>query len=115
MKLRMKGNSIRLRLTQSEVVRVAEGGRIEESCKFGAERFGWALESAAGTAVSAVLTGAQITVSVPVAMIREWAGGDQVGIYATSGPVEIAIEKDFRCLTPRPDEADAFPNPATTC
>ena len=116
MKLRLKGNSIRLRLTQSEVGRVAGGARIEETCEFSTGgRFTWALESGEGSCVAASLIGTQITVSVPVAMIRDWAGSDRVGIYATSAGVEIAIEKDFRCLTPRADELDAFPNPATAC
>ncbi|HNY40926.1 MAG TPA: hypothetical protein PKJ41_11040, partial [Bryobacteraceae bacterium] len=36
MKLRVKGNSLRLRLTRPEVVRLREDGLVEESADFGA-------------------------------------------------------------------------------
>jgi hypothetical protein len=36
MKLRLQGNSVRLRLTRSEVERLREIGRVEESVDFGA-------------------------------------------------------------------------------
>jgi len=111
----MKGNSIRLRLTRPEVARLRDGEPIEEACDFGdGARLSWTLESFGGSAVRATLKDAGITVSVPEPAAREWADGDNVGIYAVSGPVDIAVEKDFRCAAPRddPEEADAFPNPA---
>ena len=37
MKLRINGNSIRLRLTQSEVAEFAETGKLEERIEFGGE------------------------------------------------------------------------------
>ena len=43
MKLRIRGNSIRLRLTQSEVARVAMGGSLESQTDFGARTFRFAL------------------------------------------------------------------------
>ena len=36
MKLRLQGNSVRLRLTRSEVERLRETGLVEESVDFGA-------------------------------------------------------------------------------
>lgn len=43
MKLRIRGNSIRLRLTQSEVARVAMNGSLESQTVFGARAFRFAL------------------------------------------------------------------------
>lgn len=43
MKLRIRGNSIRLRLTQSEVARVAMNGSLESQTDFGARAFHFAL------------------------------------------------------------------------
>jgi len=111
----MKGNSIRLRLTRPEVARLRDGAPIEEACDFGnGARLTWTLQSFAGSAIRASLEHSGLTVSVPDPVVREWADGENVGIYAISGPVEIAIEKDFQCASPRddPEEADAFPNPA---
>lgn len=44
---------------------------------------------------------------------RDWAVAEDVGLYAQAGGLQIAIEKDFRCLT-RPDceEPNAYPHPA---
>lgn len=115
MKLRMKGNSIRLRLTQSEVARLRNGERIEETCEFAnGAGLTWALRPASAAAVAAMIDGAHITVSVPAYAIEQWATGEQVGIYAMSGPVDVSIEKDFQCVgrTGGEEDADAFPNPA---
>jgi hypothetical protein len=111
----MKGNSIRLRLTRPEVARLADGAPIEEACEFGdGVRLTWTLQSFAGSAIRATFENGRITVSVPGPAVRGWADGDGVGIYGRSGPVDMAIEKDFRCAFPRddPDDADAFPNPS---
>ena len=40
MKLRIKGNSIRFRLTQSEVQQLATVGKVTETLKFGPTTFG---------------------------------------------------------------------------
>jgi hypothetical protein len=117
MKLRIRGNSIRLRLTQSEVARLRDEGVVEESCDFGGgHTFRYTLESNARTShLDAALDGSSITVSVPAATARAWATNDEVGMYGASGPVDIAIEKDFRCISHGDAEGpDAFPNPAAT-
>jgi hypothetical protein len=119
MKLRIRGSSIRLRLTQGEVADLAAKGRIEEATVFGGgERFGYALVASAGaTSVGARFVGGAIEVTVPAARARAWAASDEVGIEGEDGALRIAIEKDFKCLTPRTgeDDADAFPNPNESC
>ena len=122
MKLRIRGNSIRLRLGQSEVYRLALSGVVEELTIFGSglgQRLGYEIRAAKDeTVVRASFDGGRIVVHVPAEMINRWAGSDQVGIYAMQptdrGELAIVIEKDFVCIDGDSGESqdDAFPNPA---
>ena len=115
MKLRLQGNSVRIRLTRSEVERLRDTGLVEESVDFGSgEALAYRLQSRMepGPARAEFRQGA-VTVSVSTEAAQGWAGSDEVGIYAQSGALTISIEKDFRCLT-RPldeQERDAYPHP----
>jgi hypothetical protein len=122
MKLRIKGNSIRLRLGQSEVRRLAIDGVVEESTFFGPSKqecFAYALCASPDVSVmSARFADRRLMIRVPSAMIYQWATTDQVGIQTLqrSGSDDgllILIEKDFECIDAPPGESkeDAFPNP----
>ena len=114
MKLRIQGNSLRFRLTRSEVARLDKDGLIAETTYFGV---GHSLtyrlrKEADGIDVRAEHAGGVITVSAPAAEVHKWATTDEVGIAARDSVPSIAIEKDFRCLTRREeDEVDAYPHP----
>jgi hypothetical protein len=122
MKLRIKGNSLRLRLGQSEVRRLAEEGSIEELTVFGPSRkqhFGYVLcSSSEELAVSARIADQRIVVCAPADIVQRWVTTDQVSIDALQhtgegGELRILIEKDFECVDGAEDESqeDAFPNP----
>ena len=122
MKLRIKGNSIRLRLGRSEVRRLASEGVVAEFTDFGdsnGQRFGYALHVVFDeSAVSARFADGRMIVRVPAGVVRQWAEADQIGIRAvqrtTDGSeLRILIEKDLECIEPAVDESqeDAFPNP----
>jgi hypothetical protein len=114
MKLRIKGNTIRFRVTQSEVARLGRGQALRDATEFGpAQRLDWILEPATGNAMQASFNGTTVSVRLPDHEIRTWAGSDTVGIYGQAGALEISVEKDFHCLhrADAPEEADAFPNP----
>ncbi len=126
MKLRTRTNAIRLRLSQGEVARLTEEGRVEERIFVGPGEDDVlvyrlvAKESA--SSVFAVLEGRTLIVSVPRGEAIAWAKGEDVGIAkdvpAPGGrTLSILIEKDFACLKPRvgEDDTDAFPNPHETC
>jgi hypothetical protein len=114
MKLRIQGNSLRFRLTRSEVASLSEDGLIAETTHFGA---GHSLtyrlrKEAGGVDVRAELADGVITVSAPAWTVDKWAMSDEVGIATQDGVLRINIEKDFRCLTRREeDESDAYPHP----
>jgi hypothetical protein len=114
MKLRLQGNSVRLRLTRSEVERLREAALVEESVDFGSEVLVYRLQSRLEQGpVEAAIRQGTITVSVSTETAQAWACSDEVGIYAQSGSLSISIEKDFRCLTRPLDEPerDAYPHP----
>jgi hypothetical protein len=119
MKLRIKGDSLRLRVGPAEMARLMETGRIEETIHFGLEddaRLTYALEVAGVDAMTVRHEGMRVAVVLPMASARDWAQGNDVGVYGRvglrSGWLEIAVEKDWACLDKRDGEkADTFPNP----
>jgi len=122
MKLRVKNNSVRLRLTQVEVAHFNDSGRVEEVIEFGIEphqRFIYAIESGAETeTMRAAIENNRITILVPKAQADEWTNTARIGIEAEQEigdgkTLRLLIEKDFACLEPRAgeDDADTFPHP----
>jgi hypothetical protein len=113
MKLRIQGSSLRLRLTQSEVARFAEVGRIEDAIEFSPDvRFAYALErSSDAGSPRALYQHGSLRVQIPPAEADNWANTDRVGISGGEG-IKIAVEKDFKCMHGDTEEdADAYPNP----
>jgi hypothetical protein len=121
MKLRIRGNSLRLRLTRAEVDGLAKDGRVEDAIAFGpgpAERLVYAVVLGATDTVTAAWSAGVITVVLPEGVARDWAASERVGIehdqvLGAAGALRIVVEKDFACLAPREGEGDeeAFPNP----
>ena len=122
MKLRIRGDSIRLRLKRGEVDRVASGVSIEEHTHFAGSTLTCRLEACDDTEFSACFVDDTIVVRVPNTNVSVWAGSDEVSLYSEqamteSGCLSILIEKDFSCLEPGhhrdcEDDEDTFPHPA---
>ena len=122
MKLRIKGNSLRLRLSKTDVEKLVVAKYLEERTSFGSNTFGYALQiKDAGDEVSADFDGGKITVFIPEIFIKGWAVNDVVGFNATKQVSEaeslyILVEKDFKCLTEvAEDQKDNYENPNKTC
>ncbi len=120
MKLRIKGDSLRLRLSQTELQSFAESGRVADSVRFpGSGRLTYALQRDEEVGeVRAEFAGEGIMVRVPPALADEWSSTERVGFeqrqpLESGAELRILIEKDFQCLTERPgeDESDNFPHP----
>ena len=121
MKLRIRDNSIRLRLTRSEVEQLRDTGVVAARTAFpGGREFRYEVESSpASITPGAFLSDAKVTVRLPEAAVRAWAGSEQVSItgeqqHKNGEKLLILVEKDFACLAPREgeDESDMFPHPA---
>ena len=115
MKLRIRGNSLRLRLTQTEVAELVRAGRVENRTQLGhdpALAFVLRLQLSAFRLVPGVeFDGTRLTVSLPEAQSKSWARGNKVGIYSEEPwGLKLSVEKDFQCLDQRPneDDSDAF-------
>lgn len=125
MKLRIKGDSLRLRLTQGEVSQLDTGsGVVEEKVRFpGSAVLTYRLRrDAVATSVNASFAEGAVEVRVPEKAVRHWASSNDEGIsgaqpIAAGDELLISVEKDFRCLVPRAGEEDNFANPTTdkTC
>lgn len=117
MKLRIRGNSIRLRLTQSEVEKIKNDGLVEEKTEFpNGDNFVYSLVSSEKSdQLSAEFSNGKMQIILPKPVAETWANSVEEGIYGTCENIQIAVEKDFKCLTVREseDEADNFPHPKT--
>ena len=120
MKLRIQGNSLRLRLSPSEMTRLLDAGRIEETIHFahgGDARLTYALEHAAADRdIDLRYRTGEIAIVLSTARTRQWAESDEAGIAGSievgGGPLHLLVEKDFACLDRNGSgNEDAFPNP----
>tara|TARA_B100001559_G_scaffold289830_1_gene268449 strand:- start:3436 stop:3804 length:369 start_codon:yes stop_codon:yes gene_type:complete len=120
MKLRIKGNSIRFRLTRSEVEELNKKGHVEDLVNFGdGVKFIYEIKADLNKNIlEPVFKANKISVLVCQDQISQWALTDKVTIkenYINSDGDEVIvmIEKDFKCLSPRDeDESDMFPHPS---
>ena len=120
MKLRIRGDSLRFRLTKTEVTSLHEQGWWQETTTLGSggePSFVYRVESVAeGPSTVSFSPGAQtvITALLPAAGVASWATSNEVGLYFdTPWGTKVAVEKDFRCLDEErdEDESDNFDNP----
>lgn len=126
MKLRIRGNSIRLRVQRLEVVRLAKDGRLEEVTEFASGQcFRYALSVDPNReSIFADFNGFLLEIYLPTRVAEKWAQGDLISIHEDvqllgGKTLRLLIEKDFQCLKPRShwneDESDAYANPNTFC
>ena len=118
MKIRIQGNSIRIRLSKPEVARLAEEGNLIEKTSFGETSFRYCLKSKQDSStLSATYDHDQITVFVPEKFLSDWAENNVVGFDAympvnETETLYLLLEKDFKCLdNVTEDQSDNFENP----
>jgi len=122
MKLRIRGDNIRLRLKRGEVDQLAAGAAIVEQTHFPDRVLTFRLNAAGNSDISASFDSDSIVVSVPESQVLDWASTDKVSLYADqkllgTGSLSLLIEKDFSCLEPGhhrecDDDEDTFPHPS---
>ncbi len=119
MKLRLTSNSVRLRLLRSDVQKLVESGRVEETIAFApaaALTFALVIDAEINQPYLRHST-AELAITLPKAAARHWAETEEVGIYAsadvgTGTPLDLIVEKDFACLDLSDAEnIDTFPHP----
>ena len=113
MKLRLHSDSIRLRISQAEAMQLGSGETLRSATRFASGSLEIVLAAGGGAQIEARFENGRITVDVPAAQAREWSGNEVEGLYSTSGPCQVAIEKDYACLHKTGDaNLGTFPNPA---
>ncbi|WP_294239721.1 DUF7009 family protein [Chryseobacterium sp. sg2396] len=116
MKIRIKDNSIRFRLTQSEVAELGKTGIISGQTEFPDQTFTYAIERTEDGPLSAAFAENRMVLMMPAAMVSEWVSTGRVGFDGQSGKIKILVEKDFVCLdNTLEDQSDNYPNPNAKC
>jgi hypothetical protein len=112
MKIRIKGNSLRYRLTKSDVARFSIEGYIEESIDFGNLALTYALQKNNLNNLSVIFENNKITLFMPEYMVKEWTRTGKVGFEYAENGMFLLLEKDFKCLdNVAEDQSDNYPNP----
>jgi hypothetical protein len=123
MKIRIKGNSIRYRLTKTEIDNFGKNGWLEERTEFpNGPSFQYRLERKAGIeTLEADFSDNRICVYVPGTIAAEWTTTNIVGYdykvnIGEGKELFLLIEKDFVCLDHTfEDQSDNYPNPNNPC
>jgi len=112
MKIRIKGNSLRYRLTKRDVELFTQNGYIEETIDFGNQALIYALQQNKLNNLSAIFENNKITLFMPQEMAKEWTSTNRVGFENTNNSIYLLVEKDFQCLdNVAEDQSDNYPNP----
>jgi hypothetical protein len=123
MKIRIKGNSIRLRLTKTEVSQFAESGVLAETTQMMGGELVYTLRASSDVETLAAewKSPNQIQFLMSVDLANEWTQSETVGhqhqLQLPNGAeLFLLIEKDFVCLDNTfEDQSDNYPNPNAVC
>ncbi|WP_184541769.1 DUF7009 family protein [Mucilaginibacter sp. FT3.2] len=112
MKIRIRGNSLRYRLTKSDVAQLTKEGHLQEEVDFGSQQLYYALQLVDEDKISATFRESTIILFVPKFVIQEFADTDKIGFEGKHGNLSLLVEKDFTCLdNVVEDQSDNYPNP----
>ncbi|WP_297794772.1 hypothetical protein [uncultured Eudoraea sp.] len=121
MKIRILGNSVRFRLTRSEVDTLCTKGYIEDRTHFDSQVFTYAVKMEAhAKKLSAQFKDNTIILNLPLSLGENWHRNEQVGFNGhmeidRKNALSLLLEKDFICLDERlEDQSDNYPNPKAT-
>ncbi len=118
MKIRIKGNSVRFRLTKTEVNSLCERGIAREKTAFNESNFIYAVKvSDKYDNLHASFLNLGIILFLPKEILSDWHLNRKVGFYHTQTiedgqKLELILEKDFVCMDKTvEDQSDNYPNP----
>jgi hypothetical protein len=119
MKLRIRGNSVRIRVSKPELDAIADTGSAEDKIQFApANELRYRVDVKEGGDLEAEFAASLIRVIVPKREVERWLAPEEVSIEGRQAigdgtHLRILVEKDYTCLAPRGDEDDSelFANP----
>jgi hypothetical protein len=124
MKVRVQGNSIRLRLKQEEVAQLAIGQSVEARMEFGpdaaSQHLVYRLESGDISQIDVGYSPNCVSIVLPHDKAQGWEKSSEIGFEDSvtlegGKAMHVLIEKDFKCIDMRPGEGDCYPNPNISC
>ncbi|MEO6547627.1 MAG: hypothetical protein ABIN94_06490 [Ferruginibacter sp.] len=122
MKIRIKGNSLRIRLSKPEVNKLALEGYLQELTIFTGQTLIYAVEASnSGEELTAEFIDNKITMYVPGDLLNDWPVNATVGFQSTmplnkSNSLFLKLEKDFACIdATTEDQSDNYENPGKIC
>lgn len=121
MKIRIKGNSVRLRLTKTDVRNLGDAGIVKETTSFGTSVLKYELQRAEQDTMTTSFENNTITVFMPSLMVSKLVTTQEISFDAKQNIgndeiLYILVEKDFQCLDhTTEDQSDMYINPNKTC
>ena len=117
MKLRIRENTLRIRITQSELAWLGADNYVESSIHFpNGTRLNYGMQSEEIAQTTIRFRDNDIHISISPQDLQTLMDDASVGIQSMHttdvGTLDLLIEKDFSCLHNRGiEDADTFPNP----
>ncbi len=112
MKIRIKGNSLRYKLTRTDVQAFITNGLLEAQINFADTILTYALRQTEHNELSATYEDNKITLFMPHTMVVEWNDLNTVGFGQDIDGLYLLVEKDLVCLdNVEEDQSDNYPNP----
>ncbi|WP_405198457.1 DUF7009 family protein [Christiangramia sp. LLG6405-1] len=117
MKIRIRGNSVRYRLTKDEVEHLCKEKSIEERTNFSKLDFIYEIKVTDTEQLDIHFYDNKITLKISDSLIQNWETNNRVGfshsvVTSNGKSIDVLLEKDFTCLEDRgEDESNNYPNP----
>lgn len=118
MKIRIKGDSVRIRLSKSELDFIGKEGYLNDMTRFPNGKFEYGLIVRHDiTQMQAEFNSKGIFLLIPQHWADEWVATQRVGFDSRvplpdGGELYLLIEKDFQCLDNTDEnQSDMYPNP----
>lgn len=121
MKVRISGQSIRFRLSKSDIDQLKMHSELSQSTQLGLyddQKLEYQLLITNADTPLCSFQNNKIRLEIPIPLAKEWLNTEQVGWdcrlqLINDSDLYILVEKDFQCLVPRPheNEENNYPNP----
>jgi hypothetical protein len=122
MKLRIKDNALRIRLTRSEVGQLAKTGMVRASTPFSNATFHYSvIATVQDNPLEARIEPYRMEMLVRQDLVKNWPDNNEVGFKASTAlpdgtELKLVLEKDFVCLDDsEEDQSDNYANPNAVC
>ena len=117
MKIRIRENTLRIRITQTELKELSVGEALFSTTHFpGGGQMSYGILPGQDETTQIVMMDQRISIHLGIQDHQTMMDDSSVGVQSihqtSERPLELLIEKDFSCLHPRDGEdTDTFPNP----